>query len=318
MDLLGRKSVKALASQMNEGAASKPSDWAKRMLQKHGWTEGKGLGKAEQGMTTHIKAKKKDDTNAIGYDAVKQGVTQDLWMKSMNVFNGMKAAPIGGKAAVSAADSDSESEDEKPRKAKAARKRARDDSDSDSSSDSDSDAAPAFRIDRKGGAKATGGMSSQDAAAALNDPDQAQDFYKSLYEATGGARLGMRARAKQSGKWSRAEQGVVGKAPVATAHVLQATASTGTHSVPHPAPHGHHVHITRKRSASESSVGSQLGAAGRRSRTNSIASIHSATSSGAQHGLGSAEGGRNSKDSGDKKSKKEKKEKKSKKEKRAE
>ena len=38
------------------------------MLTKMGWTEGKGLGKKEDGMATHVKVKKKNDAMGLGAD----------------------------------------------------------------------------------------------------------------------------------------------------------------------------------------------------------------------------------------------------------
>jgi Pin2-interacting protein X1 len=66
MDLLGKSAKRKLVSVMNEGAASGPSDWARKMLEKQGWAAGKGLGRNEDGRTEHVRIKKKDDTAAIG------------------------------------------------------------------------------------------------------------------------------------------------------------------------------------------------------------------------------------------------------------
>ncbi|KAK2577251.1 hypothetical protein KPH14_003393 [Odynerus spinipes] len=41
--------------------------FGQRMLEKMGWTTGKGLGVNEQGMTEHVKMKVKNDTNGIGF-----------------------------------------------------------------------------------------------------------------------------------------------------------------------------------------------------------------------------------------------------------
>ena len=55
------------------------------MLQKMGWSKGKGLGKNEDGSTSHIKVKKKEDSQGLGLDEDIEG-TKTL-MKNANVFS---------------------------------------------------------------------------------------------------------------------------------------------------------------------------------------------------------------------------------------
>lgn len=130
---------------VNERVATGPSAWAKKLLERQGWSEGKGLGKGEDGMVTHLRVKKKDDNSALGYVKPPDGaVAQDWW-----AVDPFKAA--AGKGATSVVTS---------------------------------------------GAAVPGVPAGMDA----------QDFYAGLFAATGGARLGMRARRDQPGKVERAEK----------------------------------------------------------------------------------------------------------------
>ncbi|GFR25556.1 g patch domain-containing protein 4 [Trichonephila clavata] len=44
------------------------NDFARKQLEKYGWSEGKGLGKKENGMTKPIRTVLKNDTHGIGHD----------------------------------------------------------------------------------------------------------------------------------------------------------------------------------------------------------------------------------------------------------
>ena len=41
------------------------------MLERMGWTSGKGLGKDEQGNTEHVAVKHKDDNKGVGFQVIK-------------------------------------------------------------------------------------------------------------------------------------------------------------------------------------------------------------------------------------------------------
>ena len=154
---------------VNEFAATGPSEWSRRMLERSGWREGKGLGKDESGAVTHVRVKKKDDTLALGYVKPVADAPPAWW--SVDPFKAASAAGGGGGAAAARSD---------------------------------------------------------DAAAADGLPGvpagvDVQDFYAKLFEATGGARLGMRARRDQPGKVKRAEAaGGAAAAAVSAADTLGA------------------------------------------------------------------------------------------------
>ena len=143
--LLSRKTVSSLGGTFNEGAADTSMDFGRRMLAKFGWKDGQGLGKKEQGMTSHIRAVQRRDGLGLG------GETLD--------------APSA--YAVPAVPADAA-----PPRTKKGKKRKGD----------GAAAAPSS----SGGSGVLPGLSDEE-----------------LFELCGGARLGMRARAKQDGKQAR-------------------------------------------------------------------------------------------------------------------
>eukprot|EP01041_Mallomonas_annulata_P009456 gene9456-19639_t len=143
--LVTKKTIEKYGSSMNETAGSKISDFARKQLEKFGWSEGKGLGKNEDGMKKHIKIKKIEDNSGIGQEKAKQEASQEEWWHD----------PF----------------DKALRKMQSKKKR---------------------RLSKSDG-------------AVPNEPPTLED----LFQATGGARLGMRARADQQGKWARTETNTV-------------------------------------------------------------------------------------------------------------
>ena len=133
---------------------------------------GSGLGKEEQGATSHIRVSKKEETEGLGF---KKDVGDAGWGDQWGAWSAAfeQGGPIGGSAAVRG-DSDS-------------------DSDSDSSAGSGNAAAPVGRRKRQR-ADVAGGSSG------------GPPSFEALFAATGGARLGMRARREQPGKLQRAER----------------------------------------------------------------------------------------------------------------
>jgi hypothetical protein len=53
--VVGKKALSALGSRVNDSAGSGMSAFARRILEKQGWSDGKGLGKNEDGMTSYVK-----------------------------------------------------------------------------------------------------------------------------------------------------------------------------------------------------------------------------------------------------------------------
>ncbi|KAM7288096.1 G patch domain-containing protein 4 [Ixodes scapularis] len=66
--------------------------YGKRLLQGMGWSEGKGLGKHEDGIKEFIKVKKKMNTKGIGFNGV-----DDRWIEHQEAFDDLLATLNGGK-----------------------------------------------------------------------------------------------------------------------------------------------------------------------------------------------------------------------------
>ncbi|OQS05250.1 hypothetical protein THRCLA_02595 [Thraustotheca clavata] len=114
--IVGKKFLAQLGGMANESAASEVSSFAKKQMAKMGWTEGKGLGKQEQGIATHIKVKRREENAGVGTEAAKTEEQSNQWW--YNVYDKMAS-----KIVVEASDSDSESKKKKKKKSK---KRSRD------------------------------------------------------------------------------------------------------------------------------------------------------------------------------------------------
>lgn len=151
-DLSGSKLRSRLGASLNEAAAAAPdsSGFAKKQLEKMGWRDGKGLGKNQQGMATHIKVVKREDDAGIGHvraelQVYQQQQHQQWWSESMgNVFAKLNST-------------------------------------------------------------ATKKKKNKNAPDPVAPPVVKHYTDEELFDATGGARFGMRARRKQIGKWARAE-----------------------------------------------------------------------------------------------------------------
>ena len=87
-DLCGSKLRGKLGAVLNESATnfspallSSEKSFAKRQLEKMGWTEGTGLGKRRDGMKDHIKIKQREDEMGLGREKVKAQEVADVWWK---------------------------------------------------------------------------------------------------------------------------------------------------------------------------------------------------------------------------------------------
>ena len=234
--VFSRKDYEKLSTSQVESRASGPSKWAKALLEKQGWKEGSGLGKEGSGLTSHVKVARRDGTTAIGYKAPPAGsaevmgggggsisINSDQPVKLYDVAMGVDAfasnsgIKIGGAACDTGYSSDDSDDDEEERKRKRKLKKKR--------KRAEAAAAAAVEEEEEEGGSHTIGLggldggkakyshnykkesSTSNASAGSEPPPQSDEFYKKLFKATGGSRLGMRARSEQKGKLSRAEQG---------------------------------------------------------------------------------------------------------------
>lgn len=150
LHLAGSKLRNQLGGQLNESAsAGVTSKFARAQLEKLGWKEGEGLGKRRQGMSSHIRVKKRAEGVGLGESnvdpAIRQSIGNEWWKDSV----GDTLAKLGSG------------------KKKKSKKKSKD---------------------------------SESKKRIFTDQE--------LFEATGGARFGMRAQTQQHGKWKRAESNI--------------------------------------------------------------------------------------------------------------
>jgi len=161
--LLTKKTISALGSDIKDAKGSKISSFAKKQMEKMGWIEGQGLGKNSDGLTSHIKVSKKEESTGLGLDTDKSekiSATENWW------HDDFASSLASFKPKV---DKKKKDKDKKKDKKK------------------DKDETKEEKKKRK--------------LAEITSPPS----YEELFAATGGARLGMRARAKQTGKLLRTE-----------------------------------------------------------------------------------------------------------------
>ena len=82
-DLSGSKLRKKLGASLQESAAAPPSDFARKQLEKLGWTEGTGLGKRRDGIATHIRVTKRKEHSGLGVEkaAAEERAAGEQWWK---------------------------------------------------------------------------------------------------------------------------------------------------------------------------------------------------------------------------------------------
>lgn len=87
LPLVGKKMMNKLGGMANESAAAEMSDFARRQMEKMGWSAGKGLGKNEQGMKSHVKVKRREELQGVGAEKQEVKDQQNQWW--YNVYDRM-------------------------------------------------------------------------------------------------------------------------------------------------------------------------------------------------------------------------------------
>ncbi|TYZ65502.1 hypothetical protein PybrP1_008073 [[Pythium] brassicae (nom. inval.)] len=115
--VFGKKFTNQLGSMANEAAAADVSAFARRQMEKMGWTEGKGLGKAEQGVVTHVRVQKREEFMGVGVEKLKVEEQKNQWW--YNAYD-----KIANKIKI-AADTDDDDEEEDGDSAKKSKKKSK-------------------------------------------------------------------------------------------------------------------------------------------------------------------------------------------------
>ncbi|KAF1332906.1 hypothetical protein FI667_g3209, partial [Globisporangium splendens] len=170
--IFGKKFMSKLGGMANESAASTVSDFARRQMEKMGWKEGKGLGKEEQGVVTHVRVKKREESMGIGVEKLNVEEQKSQWWYNAydKIADKIKIAP----------DSDDENGGDarsKKSKKKASKKKRKRDAEAANGDDADSAREKKFRIPTD----------------------------EELFAATGGKLFGRRAYGSCNGKLKRDE-----------------------------------------------------------------------------------------------------------------
>jgi len=207
--LLSKKTIAKHGMSMRESASAPVSDFARRQMLKMGWVEGKGLGKNEDGMLSHLKASKREEAAGLGSETLKseeivakEGWWFDAFSSNLKVFKKKMEADRGN------GDEDDKKKDKKKKKKKNSKakegKGEKEDTEEDERKNVKDGKDEKKKKKKKDKEKSNGKRKRDDDAP---DSDDALDrpSFEDLYKATGGARLGMRARADQKGKFSRTE-----------------------------------------------------------------------------------------------------------------
>ena len=93
---------------------------ASAILEKSGWTEGKGLGRDEQGDVSHVKVQQKDGNLGIGYNAQ----VSQVWSQQSVAFADVLSKFGGAKSMKPESDDDSSDDDDEAKKQSAKPKAA--------------------------------------------------------------------------------------------------------------------------------------------------------------------------------------------------
>jgi Pin2-interacting protein X1 len=164
--IVSKKTMDRLGSTVNESRSAPVSNMARKAMERMGWTEGKGLGKNNDGIAEHIKIKKRDDAAGLGTEnAPQDGPKDNWWMDALG--SGLQALNKKRRSEKRKSDKQDEGDSPKHKKQKKDKKEKRE-----RNNNTNAPEAPTM---------------------------------EELFKATGGARLGMRARAEQKGKLLRVE-----------------------------------------------------------------------------------------------------------------
>jgi Pin2-interacting protein X1 len=200
--LLDKKTIYEMGSQMNLSASSKPSQYATKLMMKMGWKEGQGLGKNETGISTHIVISKREEKLGLGSESSAIAEEKDHWWHdafSKNLANLKNKMTDFEENVDNSKNSDSEKQKKKNKKEKKKEKKEKKESKKSSKK-------------RKRIAEEETNQTETSKKATINNIENSNHqnpiemiSYDELFRATGGARLGMRARRKQTGKILRTE-----------------------------------------------------------------------------------------------------------------
>ncbi|KAG5487320.1 hypothetical protein LSCM4_07810 [Leishmania orientalis] len=94
-----------MSADPNGNRWSNSDNFGKALLKKSGWTEGTGLGKEQDGVVSHVKVTRKDDTMGLGYHA---GVQETWTTQSLGFADVLTRIKVSTKAVISDSDDDGE------------------------------------------------------------------------------------------------------------------------------------------------------------------------------------------------------------------
>eukprot|EP01033_Poteriospumella_lacustris_P001131 gene1132-827_t len=162
-----------------------------------GWKEGQGLGKNEDGMAKHIVITKREDNMGLGLDNSKaaDSVQEQWWHNSFSKTLANFTSSMQG----SDSDSDDSSKKNKKKKDKKKNKKEKKSSKDKKKTKKSSDDPDNSNSQESKGSK----KRKREEEFVSEEPGSIN--YDELFKATGGARLGMRARREQKGKILRTE-----------------------------------------------------------------------------------------------------------------